>query len=535
MTEPRTVPHSLDAEKSVLGAILINNTVYAQAAAVVTAADFFRLGHRRVFECIGGLLERGAAADLVTVAESLQRNGLLDEAGGPAYIASLVDGVPHSTNVEYYAQIVKEKARFRETIDVANRLSNRAYSADEHSSELLASAATEIARLAQRPTGGGLVLTGLDMLLAEPDDAVAWLVADRFAFGSVNLLAGRPKGGKSTIARALALSVARGEHWLESRCHQGHVVYVALEDKRSEVRRHMRNMGATGVESIRFLIGSAPRSLLADLAALVASDDQIDLLIIDTAQRLLAVRDTNDYALVTTAFEPVLALARTHGTCIVLLHHAGKSDRAGIESILGSTAWAASVDNVLLLNRTDRYRVLSSVQRIGPDLPETVVVMDDQTGDVRLAGSRYLVDLQAVAAAMFDAVAAAGEIRRDDLLASIEARRELKLKALQRLIDDPRVERLGAGTKTSPHGYRIRREPASMTGTESDSGSRVPLKRREPESSTSVYSTPAVADSGSQERVGSHEQSPALPVQSGQPAPTSLTTATTAEEDTWTF
>jgi hypothetical protein len=368
---------------------------------------------------------------------------------------------------------------------------------------------TSAAAAAAQPPADALDLIELGDLLAEPDEAVDWVVRDRLAFGSVNLLAGRPKAGKSTLARALALAVARGESWLGSRCNLGRVLYVALEDKRSEVRRHLRNMGATGNESIRLLIGQAPRLLLDKLAGLIAAGDTIDLLIIDTAQRLLAVKDTNDYAQVTTAFEPILALARTHGTCIVLLHHAGKADRAGIEQILGSTAWAGSVDNVLLLNRTDKYRVLSSVQRIGPDLEETVVQMDETTGDVHLAGSRYLVDRQIVAGRMFEVVAAAGPggLPRPDLLAAIDARRDLKLKGLALLAADERIARTGDGTsRNHPHVYALvaPREPGSETATTDATGFRGSLIEREPGSVIQESLGTTATKPGSRERVGSH-------------------------------
>ena len=240
---------------------------------------------------------------------------------------------------------------------------------------------------------GTLDLVHCATLLEETDEPHDWVVEDRLARGSVNLVAGKPKVGKSTLVRGLGFSVAQGSRWLGHRCQRGTVVYVALEDKRSEVRRHLRQLGATGAEPLRFLIGRAPQDLLAKLAALIVAGDAIDMLIIDTAQRLFGLRDANDYALVTAAFEPVLALARTHGTCIVLVHHMGKTARDGIDGVLGSTAWAASVDNVLTLNRTERYRVLSSVQRIGPDLGETVVQMDESTGAMSFAGSRALVDL----------------------------------------------------------------------------------------------------------------------------------------------
>ena len=102
----RTLPHSLDAEKSVLGAILIHNEAFNHAAELIDAHDFFRTAHARIFDKMVVLSERGDAIDFVTLKEELSKSGELEDVGGPAYIASLADGVPRSANVEYYARIV---------------------------------------------------------------------------------------------------------------------------------------------------------------------------------------------------------------------------------------------------------------------------------------------------------------------------------------------------------------------------------------------------------------------------------------------
>lgn len=499
-------PHDLAAERSVLGAVLLEPARFAEAAAILSAADFYRVAHRFIWAAFAQLDAAGTPIDFVTLRASLDAAKRLDEVTA-LYLADLTDGVPRSTNIAAYAGIVRDKARARSALAALER-ARKAIEADGAVPEILAGLSSTLA--ATGATGSGLVLTDVGALLAEGDDAAEWLVDDRLARGSINLFAGRPKAGKSTAARALALAVARGDRWLGSRCRLGHVMYVPLEDKRSEVRRHFQRMGATGAEPIRFVFDADPRTLLADLRARLAAGDRVDLLVIDTAQRLLGVKDTNDYALVTAAFVPILELAREHGICVVLLHHAGKADRAGLESVLGSTAWAASVDNVLILNRTDRYRLISSVQRIGPDLDETVVTMDETTGDVRLGGSRYLVDLQTIARAMHETVRAAGPvgIRRDELLAEIEARRDLKLRALKALADDPAIERLGAGTKTDPHRFRLTPEPACSEVPDADTGSRVPYRAWEPESIDRVSprtNSITGADCGSRECAGSHE------------------------------
>ena len=127
----RTLPHNLEAERSVLGAILLHNDAFNLAAEVIDSKDFFRDAHRRIFDKMVKLAERGDAIDLVTLKEELGRSGDLDEVGGPAYITALVDGVPRSTNVEHYARIIKEKATLRSLIFSANKILATAYDAEE--------------------------------------------------------------------------------------------------------------------------------------------------------------------------------------------------------------------------------------------------------------------------------------------------------------------------------------------------------------------------------------------------------------------
>ncbi len=156
-TPERTLPHSLDAEKSVLGAILIHNDAFNAAAEVIDAGDFFRDAHRRIFDRMVAMNERGHAIDFVTLKEELSRGGELEEVGGPAYIASLADGVPRSANVEYYAKIVKEKSTLRSLIHSANKILTEAYAAEEEPDLLLDEAERAIFAIAEDRIRAGFV------------------------------------------------------------------------------------------------------------------------------------------------------------------------------------------------------------------------------------------------------------------------------------------------------------------------------------------------------------------------------------------
>lgn len=153
----RTLPFNLDAERSVLGAILIENAAIDEAMAVITPGAFFRDAHRRIFAAMVHLHDRQLPIDMVPLTEELERRGDLGEVGGPAAIGALVDGVPRSTNVEYYAQIVRQKAMLRALIFAAQGIISDAYEAADEPDEILNRAETAVMNVAEASIKGDFV------------------------------------------------------------------------------------------------------------------------------------------------------------------------------------------------------------------------------------------------------------------------------------------------------------------------------------------------------------------------------------------
>ena len=221
----RTLPHNLEAEKCVLGAILINNHAFNQAAEVLDAQDFFRDAHRRIFEKMIGLTDRSEPVDLVTLKDELHRSGELDEVGGPAYISALTDGVPRSANVEYYARIVREKATLRRLIQSANDVLARAYEGEEDADDLLDRAEQSIFQIAEHRLRAGFVplseLVGSSYQLIERLQAHKGLVTgvpsgfvdldgmtSGFQKQDLVIVAARPSMGKTSFVLNVALNAA---------------------------------------------------------------------------------------------------------------------------------------------------------------------------------------------------------------------------------------------------------------------------------------------------------------------------------------
>jgi replicative DNA helicase len=221
----RTLPHNLEAERSVLGAILIDNESFNIAASVIDARAFFRDAHRRIFERMVALAERSQPIDLVTLKEELERAGEVEEVGGPAYIASLVDGVPRSTNVEYYAKIVKEKATLRSLIFSANKILSNAYEADQEADLILDEAESAIFAVAEDRIKAGFIamrdlvkesfpkieqlfehksfITGIATGFTEVDK-----MTRGFQRGDLIIVAARPSMGKTSLVLNIAQHVA---------------------------------------------------------------------------------------------------------------------------------------------------------------------------------------------------------------------------------------------------------------------------------------------------------------------------------------
>jgi replicative DNA helicase len=221
----RTLPHNLEAERSVLGAILVHNDAFNTAVQVIESRDFYRDAHRRIFDKMIALNERGQAIDFVTLKEELGRGGDLDEVGGPAYVASLADGVPRATNVEYYSRIVKEKATLRNLIYAANKILTNAYEADQESDLILDEAESAIFAVAEDRLKAGFVpmrdlvkesfpkiellfeqkklITGVPTGFADLDEMTRGLQG-----GDLIIIAARPSMGKTSLVLNIAQHVA---------------------------------------------------------------------------------------------------------------------------------------------------------------------------------------------------------------------------------------------------------------------------------------------------------------------------------------
>mgnify|MGYP006101426749 FL=1 len=225
----KTPPHSLEAEQSVLGGLLLDNETWDRVSEKVVAQDFYSRSHRIIFETIGVLIELGEPVDLITLSESLENDQKLDDAGGFVYLAEMMKNTPSAANITAYAEIVRERAVTRELISVANEIAEAGYDTQGRSSaELLDFAETKVFAIAEQrvnksegPESISSVLEKtvdrIEKLCNEPSGGVTgvstgFVDLDKMTAGmqpsDLIIVAARPSMGKTTFAMNLAENAA---------------------------------------------------------------------------------------------------------------------------------------------------------------------------------------------------------------------------------------------------------------------------------------------------------------------------------------
>jgi replicative DNA helicase len=217
----RVPPQNLDAEQSVLGAILLDNDAINHSLEILTADDFYRESHREIFRAMVELTDRSQPVDAITLTDALRGKGALETVGGPAYVAELAACVPTAANVAHYARIVREKAVLRSLASIATEIASSAYEAPANVDEFLDAAEHRIFEISERRikpsfhTMGELSRESLKMIerLYERKELVTgvptgFIDLDRITAGlqpsDLVIIAARPSMGKT----ALALNIA---------------------------------------------------------------------------------------------------------------------------------------------------------------------------------------------------------------------------------------------------------------------------------------------------------------------------------------
>lgn len=301
----------------------------------------------------------------------------------------------------------------------------------------------------------GLNLIHIDTMLGRERMEQEWVVDGLLPQGGLGLIAAKPKVGKTTLARALAVAVAKGEPFLGRDTTQGPVVYISLEDPAWHVQAEFERLGAKGSQLYVFegpVPGESDKLLWESVAAL-----RPVLVIVDTAQRWLQIRDLNDYAEVTAALTPHLSMARELQSCLLYIHHAPKGGTGDVgDTALGSTALFGSVDIGIFLTRdTEGRRFLTTRQRIQqePDIESMSLEIDPVTHQVRLGSARNLKLLDEIEQRIMAYVNEYPGANKTRVQEDVEGSAALIRRGLERLVERGRLTVEGRGVSGSPACY----------------------------------------------------------------------------------
>ncbi len=224
--ESRGVPRNVEAERSVLGALLLDSSSFGEISQVLRAEDFYVPAHRLIFEAIVAIVDEKTQADVLTVQEALSRQGRIDEIGGREALLDLLDGVVSTAGVVYHAEIVREKAIHRQLLEICLEISRQAYENAADARQLLEEAETKIFKIARlnvakdiKPISDVLQETfeRIDFFRSN-QGAPTGLITSYHDFdemtgglqpGELVIVAARPSMGKTTFALNLCERVAQ--------------------------------------------------------------------------------------------------------------------------------------------------------------------------------------------------------------------------------------------------------------------------------------------------------------------------------------
>ena len=317
----RSMPASLDTERSILGAILLDNDVLPQAAESLRAEDFSLDSHRRIYMRMLELNETSRPIDLITLTEELSRKKEVEAVGGVAYLSSLTEGLPRRENIEHYVKIVKDKALLRGLIHAAQSAISHALDQSDTTEEIIDAAESAIFKISESRIGRGFLgikeivkesfgsvdalysrgqrITGLETYYADLDGMTSGLQPS-----DLIIIAGRPSMGKTAFAMNIAENAAVlggkvvGVFSLEM---SREALLMRLLCSRAKVDSHKLRTGFLGREDYqklahalaelgdsRIYIDDTPGVSLHEMRAkarrLQQAEKQVDLLIVDYLQ-----------------------------------------------------------------------------------------------------------------------------------------------------------------------------------------------------------------------------------------------------------
>lgn len=436
-------PHSLEAERAVLGSIFLEPAALSQAAGRLTADDLYKEGHRIIYKAMLDLAERNEPIDLLTLQAELQRRDQLEAVGGPAALAVLMEDGAMSLQVPSYVTTLQDLSAKREVIRLAREAQNGL-----GREELVRALDALVTRLAPSLAAGQRPPEVIDaaVLLERdyPDTAgvVQGLIEDR----SLTIIGGSAKLGKTALLLGLLLTRSAGAPWLGRATRRGRSGYFQAELSEPLLKQRLALMiqEAPGPLVLDQLLTLSDRNLTLDtpegqrrIRALIERHrDGLDVVSFDPLARFMAGREnsTEDMNRVVAFLD---ALIQDYSLAVIAVHHTAKPQRddpkTGGDKLRGSSVLFAAADSVLMLERQRGGPFTLSFQLRHAAEPEPLILSRGDT--LWFQPDEAPEDLQAVANL-------AGEGRRfSELLQDLQEIQGVSRATAARLLD--RAKKLG--------------------------------------------------------------------------------------------
>ncbi len=349
------LPHSIEAERAVLGSVLLDASALTVARddEQLQAEHFFLRENLRVYSRMVELREKNVPVDLVTILDDLERVGDLENAGGTSYISGLADGLPRVNNVAHYARIVKQRAVLRSLIHSASSIQEEAFAASDDADVILDrfDVILQQLRKASRSNAWRQKFHTVDEL---PDGGVVHLIENILPEG-VGFVGGLSGTGKTWFCLSMARGLTTGQKFLGvwSVPELQNVLYLCPEMGAKAFKRRCRRMGIGGERFRCQTIADGAALDLADSVLLAAVRELHPVIFLDTSIRFSSAENENSAGENRALVRAIFALLRTGAKAVICLHHRGKdaarskADELTLENTLRGTTDLGAIADVV--------------------------------------------------------------------------------------------------------------------------------------------------------------------------------------------
>jgi DnaB-like helicase N terminal domain/AAA domain len=461
------LPCNLEAERAVIGAILLANTVtpnIQEVFACLEHVSFFLPQHRIIYSRLKHMHEHGKPTnDLVVLHEALIEANELNAAGGAEYVSSIANGLPRVTNIMHYVQIVEIKARLRERVYLAETILQKLLSANGNAFDVLREVSTLSAPLREE-VGQKRIFSfksGREFG-ASTEDQIVWIVPGYVAKGAITELGARVKMGKTTLILNLVRAAADGHNFLGKPTLKTSTVYLT-EQPSASFRQAMERAGLLGRDDFQLLLHNqirmAPWPEIVSAAVAECKRVAASLLVVDTLPQFARlIGDTENNSGDALAAMLPLQHAAAEGLAVIIVRHERKSGGDVGDSGRGSSAFAGAADIVLSLRKKEgnskkTMRLLQAVSRFSETPAEQIIELRETTyfslGEPREAALSE-VKTSIISAAFKSESTAVG---LEGFSESFRIPRVTAQRAIKELLKEGKLARVGQGKKGKPYRY----------------------------------------------------------------------------------